>query len=130
MPLEVIYIVRDEFRSNWLVDPKTGDNKAHVRLPTGSVADPALSDYGIDQACELAAHLANTNARRDDDGSGFDPDETIVMMVHTTAIEDSVTRGASYIDWFKGSNLRRTEIVIIVGIVCSVLSPYVINPTA
>lgn len=34
------------------------DNKPHVRLPTGSIADPALSSHGVDQARELAAHLA------------------------------------------------------------------------
>ncbi|CAK7224543.1 C6 zinc cluster transcription factor-like protein [Sporothrix curviconia] len=61
MPLEVIYVVRhgQQFRSNWLVNPTTGSNKDFVRLPTGNVADPALSDHGIDQARELAAHLAS-----------------------------------------------------------------------
>ncbi|KAK7516403.1 uncharacterized protein IWZ02DRAFT_475774 [Phyllosticta citriasiana] len=41
----------------------------------------------------------------------FDPDETISMMVHTTALEDRITKGASYLDCFKGTDLRRTEIV-------------------
>ncbi|KAK8170423.1 sugar transporter family protein [Phyllosticta citribraziliensis] len=41
----------------------------------------------------------------------FDPDETISMMVHTTALEDRITKGASYLDCFKGCDLRRTEIV-------------------
>ncbi|QUC16203.1 uncharacterized protein UV8b_00444 [Ustilaginoidea virens] len=41
----------------------------------------------------------------------FDADETIAMMVHTTALEEKMTAGASYWDCFKGVDLRRTEIV-------------------
>lgn len=46
--------------------------------------------------------------------SDFDPDETIAMMVHTTALEEKTTSGASYLDCFKGHDLRRTEIVCMV----------------
>ncbi|KAE8373562.1 general substrate transporter [Aspergillus bertholletiae] len=52
-----------------------------------------------------------TSVKRDTD---FDPDETISMMVHTTALEAKITRGASYFDCFKGTDLRRTEIVCMV----------------
>lgn len=41
----------------------------------------------------------------------FDADETIAMMVHTTALEEKMTKGATYWDCFKGTDLRRTEIV-------------------
>lgn len=41
----------------------------------------------------------------------FDADETVGMMVHTTALENKITAGASYWDCFKGTDLRRTEIV-------------------
>ncbi|KAL6355001.1 hypothetical protein LRP88_12359 [Fusarium phalaenopsidis] len=41
----------------------------------------------------------------------FDADETVAMMVHTTALEEKVTAGSSYLDCFKGVDLRRTEIV-------------------
>jgi len=41
----------------------------------------------------------------------FDADETVAMMVHTTALEEKITRGASYLDCFRGVDLRRTEIV-------------------
>ncbi|PYH90816.1 sugar transporter [Aspergillus ellipticus CBS 707.79] len=44
----------------------------------------------------------------------FDADETISMMVHTTALEKKITTGASYLDCFRGTNLRRTEIVCMV----------------
>lgn len=44
----------------------------------------------------------------------FDADETIAMMVHTTALEEKITTGSSYWDCFKGVDLRRTEIVCMV----------------
>ncbi len=46
--------------------------------------------------------------------TNFDADETIDMMVHTTALEEKITRGASYLDCFRGTDLRRTEIVCMV----------------
>lgn len=44
----------------------------------------------------------------------FNADDTIAMMVHTTALEKKITKGASYLDCFKGTDLRRTEIVCMV----------------
>ncbi|KAL1302372.1 hypothetical protein AAFC00_002775 [Neodothiora populina] len=41
----------------------------------------------------------------------FDADETVAMMQHTTALEEKITKGASYLDCFRGTDLRRTEIV-------------------
>lgn len=46
--------------------------------------------------------------------SDFDAEETVAMMVHTTALEEKTTSGASYLDCFKGHDLRRTEIVCMV----------------
>ena len=43
----------------------------------------------------------------------FKPDETISMMVHTNELEKEQTAGTSYMDLFKGVNLRRTEIVCV-----------------
>jgi len=43
--------------------------------------------------------------------TGFDAEETVAMMVHTTALEEKITAGASYLDCFRGVDLRRTEIV-------------------
>ncbi|TGJ88069.1 hypothetical protein E0Z10_g681 [Xylaria hypoxylon] len=37
----------------------------------------------------------------------------IAMMVHTSKVEAADTQGATYIDCFKGFNLRRTEIVCV-----------------
>lgn len=36
---------------------------------------------------------------------------TVQEMIHTTQLEDEMASGSSYIDCFKGTNLRRTEIV-------------------
>lgn len=44
----------------------------------------------------------------------FDADETVAMMVHTAALEEKITQGASYWDCFRGTDLRRTEIVCMV----------------
>jgi MFS transporter, SP family, general alpha glucoside:H+ symporter len=49
-----------------------------------------------------------------DKETDFDADETISMMVHTTALEEKITSGATYWDCFKGTDRRRTEIVCMV----------------
>jgi len=46
--------------------------------------------------------------------TNFDADETIAMMVHTTSLEEKITKGASYLDCFRGTDRRRTEIVCMV----------------
>ncbi|KAB5570652.1 histidine phosphatase superfamily [Coniochaeta sp. 2T2.1] len=57
MTLEAIYVTRHGFRSNWAVDPSTGEYTASLTSPTGIAADPALTAHGVDQARQLAAHL-------------------------------------------------------------------------
>jgi MFS transporter, SP family, general alpha glucoside:H+ symporter len=47
---------------------------------------------------------------------GFNVDETVAMMVHTNEIEKKSLEGTSYIDCFRGTNLRRTEITILVWV--------------
>ncbi|KAJ5081677.1 hypothetical protein NUU61_009941 [Penicillium alfredii] len=61
-----------------------------------------------DAKCAL---LRLTSQDRETD---FDADETIAMMVHTTALEDKITKGASYLDCFRGTDRRRTEIICMV----------------
>jgi SP family general alpha glucoside:H+ symporter-like MFS transporter len=60
----------------------------------------------IEDAKKALLRLTSKNRETD-----FDADETIAMMVHTTALEENITRGTSYFDCFKGTDLRRTEIV-------------------
>lgn len=44
------------------------------------------------------------------DDPNFDASKTIAMMIHTDELEKEMTAGTSYLDCFKGVNLRRTEI--------------------
>ncbi|KAK0630586.1 histidine phosphatase superfamily [Bombardia bombarda] len=57
MSLEVIYVTRHGFRSNWLVDPSNGNYTAMLRSPTGIAADPELTAHGVEQARELGDRL-------------------------------------------------------------------------
>lgn len=41
----------------------------------------------------------------------FNADETVAMMVHTNELEKEIDSGTSYLDCFRGVDLRRTEIV-------------------
>ncbi|EGY21363.1 hypothetical protein VD0002_g5244 [Verticillium dahliae] len=50
--------------------------------------------------------LTSRNANPD-----FNADESVSMMVHTNELEKAVSEGTSYLDCFKGIDLRRTEIV-------------------
>ena len=47
---------------------------------------------------------------------GFNVDETVAMMMHTNEVEKSFKKGTSYMDCFRGSNLRRTEITVLVWV--------------
>lgn len=60
----------------------------------------------IDEAKKMLNRLTSHGRNPD-----FNADETIAMMVHTTALENKITSGATYWDCFKGTDLRRTEIV-------------------
>ncbi|KAF2858679.1 phosphoglycerate mutase-like protein [Piedraia hortae CBS 480.64] len=64
MVLEVIYIVRHGYRSNWTIDPFTGEYKSHIISPTGIPSDPALTSYGVMQSQELAVHLRGLDIDR------------------------------------------------------------------
>ncbi|KAM3072518.1 hypothetical protein ACMFMG_009315 [Clarireedia jacksonii] len=63
----------------------------------------------VEEAKKSLLRLTSLNKETD-----FDADETIAMMVHTTAIEEKITKGASYLDCFRGVDRRRTEIVCMV----------------
>jgi SP family general alpha glucoside:H+ symporter-like MFS transporter len=54
------------------------------------------------------AALERLTGRDDED---FDARETVAMMIHTNALEKGITAGTSYLECFKGTDLRRTEIV-------------------
>ena len=60
----------------------------------------------LEEAKKMLLRLTSLNRETD-----FNADDTVAMMVHTTALENKITAGASYLDCFKGTDLRRTEIV-------------------
>ena len=60
----------------------------------------------IEDAKRSLLRLTSLNKETD-----FDADETVSMMVHTTALEEKITAGTTYLDCFKGTDRRRTEIV-------------------
>jgi SP family general alpha glucoside:H+ symporter-like MFS transporter len=45
--------------------------------------------------------------------SGIDTKETLAIIVHTNNLEEELSTGTSYIDCFKGPELRRTEIACV-----------------
>ncbi|KAF2225295.1 putative MFS alpha-glucoside transporter [Elsinoe ampelina] len=63
---------------------------------------------------EAKKSLERLTTRKNDGTDEFNSDEAVSMMVHTNALENEITAGASYLDCFKGTDLRRTEIVCMV----------------
>lgn len=57
---------------------------------------------------EAKAQLFRLTSRNQDN---FNADETLAMMVHTNEFEKKASEGTRYLDCFKGTDLRRTEIV-------------------
>lgn len=41
----------------------------------------------------------------------FNAEETVAMMIHTNELEKGIEEGTTFLDCFKGVDLRRTEIV-------------------
>jgi SP family general alpha glucoside:H+ symporter-like MFS transporter len=65
----------------------------------------------IEEARKSLLRLTSgTSFEGEKEGEKFDVDETVAMMRHTTMLEERITRGASYLDCFKGTDLRRTEV--------------------
>ncbi|OOQ86311.1 Maltose permease MAL61 [Penicillium brasilianum] len=56
---------------------------------------------------EAKRSLLRLTTKNDPD---FDADKTIAMMQHTNELEQEISSGTSYLDCFKGVDLRRTEI--------------------
>jgi SP family general alpha glucoside:H+ symporter-like MFS transporter len=65
----------------------------------------------VDEAKDQLGRLTSRN------NHDFDADTTIAMMVQTNELEKSASEGTSYLDCFRGSDLRRTEIVCLTWVV-------------
>lgn len=62
----------------------------------------------IDEAKHSLLRLTSRNS------PSFNPDDTIAMMIHTNELEMETSASTSYLDCFRGGNLRRTEIACVV----------------
>ena len=51
------------------------------------------------------------------------PQEAVALLSQTIEREKAVTAGAGYMDCFKGTNLRRTEITVITWVVQQMCGP-------
>ncbi|KAF5552943.1 alpha-glucoside transport [Fusarium phyllophilum] len=60
----------------------------------------------LDDAKAVLRRISAKSSKTDED-----LDKQLAMIVHTNKIESEHTKGSSYLDCFKGINLRRTEIV-------------------
>ncbi|KAJ9104043.1 hypothetical protein QFC19_004177 [Naganishia cerealis] len=69
-----------------------------------------LVRHGKYEEAKKSLYRLTDPKQRDD----FDADQSIAMMKHTIEMETQITAGASYLDCFRGSNLRRTEITCMV----------------
>ncbi|OQE40989.1 hypothetical protein PENCOP_c005G09008 [Penicillium coprophilum] len=58
-----------------------------------------------EDAVKAVKRLTSSEGNRD-----FKAEETVAMMIHTNEIEKQINEGTSYLDCFRGINLRRTEI--------------------
>ncbi|KAF5544179.1 alpha-glucoside transport [Fusarium napiforme] len=63
----------------------------------------------LDEAKAVLRRISAKSSKTDED-----LDKQLAMIVHTNKIESEHTKGSSYLDCFKGINLRRTEIVCLV----------------
>ena len=79
------------------------------REPRTIDSQVAVIEHGQPEAAEKA--IARLQSTRGADEAP-DPRQTVALLSRTLAFEKEVTRGAGYMDCFRGTNLRRTEIAV------------------
>ncbi|KAK4889602.1 hypothetical protein LTR27_011586 [Elasticomyces elasticus] len=68
-----------------------------------------LVEHGRNEEAEKAVSRLQSNT------AGIDipmPNETVALLAQTNAMEQELTAGVGYLECFKGTNLRRTEIAV------------------
>jgi SP family general alpha glucoside:H+ symporter-like MFS transporter len=65
----------------------------------------------------LDAHAALLRLTTPSADPTFSPNATGSMMAHTTALESQLSFGSSYLAWFRGTDVRRTEIACLTWLV-------------
>lgn len=66
----------------------------------------------LDQARAALLRLTNPRANTE-----FNVEDTLAMMIHTNELEIQQTSGTTYLDCFKGVDLRRTEITCLTWVI-------------
>ncbi|KAJ6477823.1 maltose permease MAL61 [Mycena vitilis] len=103
----------------WLVRRGRIDDAKRALLRLTSKVSLEFENEGVGENHGKGFEARQGEEKRDADGKkegkeGFDADETVAMMRHTTMLEERLTKGATYWDCFRGTDLRRTEIVCMV----------------
>lgn len=73
----------------------------------------------LEEATRAVARLQSNTADVDIPS----PQETVALLAQTNAIERRLTRGAGYLECFRGTNLRRTEIAVGVWVTQQMCGP-------
>lgn len=82
-----------------------------VPIAIGVLFAPESPWWHIRKGNREAARAALLRLTSPEKDPNFNPDETIAMIEHTNEMEKTMQEGTSYLDCFKGVDLRRTEIV-------------------
>ncbi|KAH7139480.1 general substrate transporter [Dendryphion nanum] len=82
-----------------------------VPIAIGVLFAPESPWWHIRKGNREAARAALLRLTSPEKDPNFNPDETIAMIEHTNEMEKTMQAGTSYLDCFKGIDLRRTEIV-------------------
>lgn len=70
-----------------------------------------------------AARRALTRLTAKQDQQDFDVDKALALIDHTNRMEEEIKAGVSYKDCFRGTDLRRTEIVVAVCMIQTLSGP-------
>lgn len=82
-----------------------------VPLAIGAFLAPESPWNAIRRGNYAQARKSLLRLRAHGDNEEVSVDNTMAYMVHVTRLEQAETAGAGYAECFKGTNLRRTEIV-------------------
>lgn len=82
-----------------------------VPIMIGVMFAPESPWWHVRKGNRDAARAALLRLTSPDKDPNFNPDDTIAMIEHTNELEKHMSEGTSYMDCFKGIDLRRTEIV-------------------
>ncbi|KAF2268013.1 putative MFS maltose permease [Lojkania enalia] len=84
-----------------------------VPIMIGVIFAPESPWWHVRKCNKEAARASLLRLTSPEKDPNFNPDDTIAMIEHTNELEKNMSEGTSYLDCFKGVDLRRTEIVCV-----------------